>query len=157
MLMKRTRSVSISLLAAALLVGACVSAPARAALGADASSVEADRVHLKGALRVTPGVSYTVHEIQLPAGIRVREYVSPAGQVFAVTWRGTGIPDLHQLLGTYSSQLAAASKQPHYNHRQLSVQTPDVVFGSSSYLRTYSGRAWLPALLPPNFSLGDLN
>ena len=150
--MKPTRSVFLS-----MLVAASVSAPALAALGADAASVEADRVHLKGTLREMPGVTYSVHEIQLPGGIVVHEYISPVGKVFAVTWRGPGIPDLHQLLGLYSAQLAAASSQPHYNHRQLSVQTPDVVVESSGHLRSFFGRAWVPALLPPNFSLGDLN
>jgi len=150
--MKPIRSVFLSMLAAA-----SVSAPALAALGDDAASVETDRVHLKGTLRVTPGVNYSVHQIQLPSGILVHEYTSPAGKVFAVTWRGPGIPDLHQLLGLYSAQLTAAANQPHYNHRQLSIQTPDVVVQSSGHLRSFFGRAWVPALLPANFSLGDLN
>jgi len=149
--MKPTRSVFFS-----MLVAASVSAPALAALGADAASVEADRVHLKGELRVTPGVSYSVHEIQMPPGIVVHEYVSAAGKVFAVTWRGPGMPDLYQLLGPYSSQVAAAAPGPHYNHRHITVETADVVVQSSAHLRTYSGRAWAPALLPPNFSLGDI-
>ena len=144
--MKPIRSVFLSMLAVA-----SVSGPALAALGDDAASVESDRVHFKGTLHVTPGVTYSVHEIQLPSGTLIHEYSSAAGKVFA------GIPDLHQLLGACSTQLAAAANQPHYNHRQLSVQTPDVVVESSGRLRSFFGRAWVPTLLPPNFSLGDLN
>jgi len=150
--MKPTRSVFFS-----MLVAACISAPAIAALGSDAASVEADGVHLKGAVRVTPGVSYSMHEISLPSGTVVHEYLSPAGKVFGVTWQGPRIPDLRQLLGAFSSQLAAAANQPHYNHRHLSVQTPDVVFESSGRMSRFVGRAWVPALVPLDFSLSDLH
>ena len=79
----------------------CVSAPALAGLGGDATSVETDRVSMKAALRVTPFVDYEIHEIQTPAGTVIHEYVSAQGKVFAVSWRGTGLPDLSQLLGGY--------------------------------------------------------
>src|ERR1700758_611729 len=79
---------------------ACVSAPALAGLGGDVGSVESDRLSMKGAVRVTPTVDYSVHEIQTPSGIVIREYVSTAGKVFAVSWRGPGLPDLSQLLGS---------------------------------------------------------
>src|SRR5215475_9542856 len=72
----------------------CVSAPALAALGGDATSVETDRVSMKGALRISPLVAYDIHEIQTPSGTVIREYVSAQGKVFAVTWRGPGLPDL---------------------------------------------------------------
>jgi hypothetical protein len=140
------------------IIAGCVSAPALAALGGDATSVEADRASLKGALRVTPTTQYTVHEIQTPAGIVVHEFVSPQGKVFAVSWRGPGMPDLGQLLGSYSAQLAQAASAggPHYNHHHLNLRTPQVVMQSSAHLRTLAGRAWVPALLPENFSLNDL-
>jgi Protein of unknown function (DUF2844) len=134
----------------------CVSAPALAGLGGDATSVEADRVNMKGALRVTPGVDYSVHEIQTPSGIVIREYVSAAGKVFAVSWQGSGIPDLAQLLGSYSEPLRQAAVHPHYNHHRLNIETTDVVMQSTGHLRTRYGRAWVPAMLPQNFSLKDI-
>jgi Protein of unknown function (DUF2844) len=134
----------------------CVSAPALAALGGDAASVETDRVSMKGALRVTPTVDYSVHEIQTPAGIVIREYVSGAGQVFAVTWQGPGIPDLRQMLGSYYTEFAQARSEPHYNHHHLAVRTAGVVVESSGRTRAFFGRAWAPALLPQNFSLKDI-
>jgi hypothetical protein len=133
-----------------------VSAPALAALGGDASSVESDRATVKGAVRVTPTVDYDVHEIRTPAGMIIHEYVSAQGKVFAVSWRGPGLPHLAQLLGTYSAQLAQATPHPHYNHHHLRVVTPDVVMESDAYLRTLSGRAWVPALLPQNFAARDI-
>jgi Protein of unknown function (DUF2844) len=134
-----------------------LTAPALAALGGDATSVENDRASMKGAQRVvTPGVDYDVHEIQTSGGTVVREYVSLQGKVFAVTWRGPGIPDLRQVLGSYFSEFEQASSEPHYNHHHLAVRTPNVVVESSGHMRAFSGRAWAPALLPQNFSLKDL-
>jgi len=134
----------------------CVSAPALAALGGDAASVESDRVSMKGAMRVTPTVDYSVHEIQTASGIVIREYVSAAGKVFAVSWRGSGIPDLAQLLGSYSEPLRQAAAHPHYNHHHLNIETTDVVMQSTGHLRTRYGRAWVPAMLPQNFSPKDI-
>jgi hypothetical protein len=140
-----------------LLLATCLSAPALAALGGDATSVESDRASLKGALRVTERVDYAVHEIATSAGVRVREYVSPRGQVFAVSWRGPGRPDVGQLLGKYAQQLAPEMRAAHYNHHQLSLRTPEVVLQSSGRTRAFFGRAWAPGLLPENFSLNDIN
>ena len=138
------------------LAAVCVSAPALAALGGDATSVEADRASMKGALRVTTTVDYDIHEIQTPAGGVIHEYVSAQGKVFAVTWRGPGLPDLGQLLGSYSAQLAKAATGPHYNHHHLRIETPEVVMQSDAYLRNRSGRAWVRALLPQSLSLKDI-
>ena len=134
----------------------CVSAPALAVLGGDTSSVEADRASMKGALRVTPGVAYSVHEIQTPTGVVINEYVSAQGKVFAVSWRGPGLPDTSQLLGGYSVELAQAATHPHYNHHRLNIEAQNVVMQSGGHLRTRFGRAWVPALLPQNFSLKDI-
>ena len=133
----------------------CVCAPALAGLGGDASSVEADRVSMKAVLRVTPFVGYDVHEIQTPAGV-IHEYVSTQGKVFAVAWRGSGLPNLAQLLGGYSAQLAQAQPSTHYNHHHLRLATPEVVLESDAYLRSRSGRAWVPALFPQSLSPKDI-
>ena len=134
----------------------CISAPALAALGGDAASVESDRVSMKGALRLTPTVDYNLHEIQTSSGMVIREYVSADGKVFAVSWRGPGIPDLRQVLGSYYGEFAAANSGPHYNHHHLTVQTPGVVVESGGHSRAFFGRAWAPALLPQNFSVHDI-
>jgi Protein of unknown function (DUF2844) len=138
------------------LAAVCLSPPALAALGGDAGSVEADRASMKGALRVTAGVAYSVHEIQTSGGTMIREYVSAQGKVFAVSWRGPGLPDLPQLLGGYSTTLAQAATRPHYNHHRLNLAAPDVIMESGGHLRTRFGRAWVPSLLPQNFSPKDI-
>ncbi|MDP3617683.1 MAG: DUF2844 domain-containing protein, partial [Rhodoferax sp.] len=40
---------------------------------------------------------YLLHETLLQNGTNVREYATPAGVVFAVTWRGPVLPDLSAL------------------------------------------------------------
>jgi hypothetical protein len=138
------------------LAALCISAQALAALGGDAASVETDRASMKGVARVTSGVEYSVHEIQTPAGTVIHEYVSAQGKVFAVSWRGPGLPDFAQLLGGYSQQLQQAATHPHYNHHRLNIAAPEVLMQSGGHLRSRYGRAWVPALLPQNFSLKDL-
>ena len=136
---------------------ACTSAPALAALGGDATTVEADRASLKGALRVRTASAYSVHEIQA-SGLLVREFVSASGKVFALSWQGPGVPDLQQMLGSYYTGFAlAATGAPHYDHHHLNIQTPEVVVQSRGHTRSFNGRAWAPALLPQGFSLSDLN
>jgi Protein of unknown function (DUF2844) len=132
-------------------------ASALAGLGGDASSVEADRASLKGTVRVTSSSSFAVHEITTSDGLKVQEFLNSGGKVFAVSWRGAGIPDLKQMLGSYYGEFAQAASAPHYNHHHLNVETANVVVQSSGHTRSFFGRAWVPALLPQNFSVSQIN
>ena len=99
---------------------------------------------------MTPAATvYIVHEIRAASGYTVREYVSPGGSVFAVSWRGPGGIDLQSLLGTYFEEFrqnAAARSSPA--QRPLLVSSPSLVFEQSGHMRAIRGRAYLPALLP---------
>jgi hypothetical protein len=148
----------IRIVVCAAIAAGGISAPALAALGGDASSVERDRASLRGTVRMTASTEYTVHEIGTASGLVVHEYVSADGKVFAVSWRGPGIPDLQQVLGSYYAQFAQAraAMAPQYDHHHLVVRTPELVVQSRGRTRDFFGRAWAPALLPPDFSLNDL-
>ncbi len=151
--MKLSRPVVCSIVVAVM-----VAAPAFAALGGDSASVQADLLKMKGALRITSTAAYTVHEITTSYGTVVREYLSPADKVFAVSWRGPVIPDLRQMLGGYYGQFEQAASAPHVGgHRHLAVEQPGLVVQSSGRMRAFSGRAWAPELLPQNFSVSDIN
>jgi hypothetical protein len=129
--------------------------PALAALGGDLASVHEDQARMKGTLKTTQATAYTIHEIQASAGTVVKEYVSPAGKVFAITWRGQFIPDMHQLLGTYFDQYAQAAKaqrESHLGHRPLNIQQPGLVFQNGGHMRSYLGRAYVPAMVPQGVS-----
>lgn len=133
---------------------ALLCAPAWAALGGSATSVETDRQHMKGQLRMSAAPEgYTVQEITTPAGTVVREYVSATGQVFAVSWRGPVMPNLRQMLGAYFARYAAAAAAPHPGHRHLNIEQPDLVIHSAGHMRNFFGSAYLPGMLPANLAV----
>ncbi len=145
--------------AAAVPVGLALSSSALAALGGDTASVEADRIAFTAQLHRTALLQYDVHQIDSGA-VTVREYVTRAGQVFAVSWDGPVPPDLRQLLGEYFPRFSQAAGAAHQTipgmHRQFSAVQPDLVIQSSGRLRAFHGIAYLPQLLPAGVSLSQL-
>ncbi|MGO8796607.1 MAG: DUF2844 domain-containing protein [Candidatus Sulfotelmatobacter sp.] len=130
--------------------------PARAALGGDVASIQADQVHMQGTRQTTVAQSYTVHEIQAASGITVREYVSPAGQVFAVVWQGPFLPDLRQLLGKYFDEYVEGQRVQNVSRigrRPLQIEQPGLVVQSGGHPRSFEGRAYIPELLPAGVGL----
>jgi uncharacterized protein DUF2844 len=132
------------------------SLPALAALGADVESIATDQLKLKGMAHVTSAQAYAVHEIQTPSGTLVREYVSPAGKVFAVSWRGPRMPDLKQTLGAYFQQYTSAPRAGPADRKHFAINLPDLVMQSSAHGRMYAGRAYVPGLVPQNVSVTDI-
>jgi hypothetical protein len=125
--------------------------PALAALGRDATSVQDDQAHMKASLRIARReTAFTVHEIKVPSGTVVREFVSPAGKVFGVAWQGPWLPDLRQLLGDYFEPVLQAPRIRH-GRGPLVLNQGGVVFHSTGHMRSFSGRAYLPEILPQGF------
>jgi uncharacterized protein DUF2844 len=132
--------------------------PAFATLGEDVSSVASDQARMKASVRVVPRQFYSVHEMQTPSGTTVRQFVSPAGTVFAISWQGFS-PDLHQLLGRYFDEyMTAAASTPSGRHgRGLHIETGDLVFDSGGYMRFVTGRAYLRSKTPEAVSSNDIH
>jgi hypothetical protein len=135
-----------------VLIGVISPTAALASLGGDTSSIGADRIQMQGALRQITGVNaFTVHEMQSASGIIVREYVSSAGTVFGVTWQGAAFPNLRQLLGPYFIRFQQeADRQVRTRKRRgpLNVDLGDVIVQSSGHPRSFTGRAYVPGLVP---------
>jgi hypothetical protein len=156
-----TFSIALAL-AAALLAGTALM-PAMAGLGGSVSSIQNDQLSMKGQLRTRSEPGYSVQEITAATGTVVREFVSPAGVVFAVSWKGPTMPNLQQAFGTYFAQFEASvkaqrsgpAKRPGHNH--LEVRTPSLVVHAGGHMREYFGMAYVPALMPPNLSTSDLH
>ncbi len=150
-----TKRLSWLILSFAMLLG---SAPAAwAVLGQPVASVENDRQRMQGELRQIPDRGFTVQQITTPARIVVKEYVSPSGVVFGVSWRGPSPPDLSQLLGNYFPQFRqAASVRPRVRTRHLSVHTDQLVVETGGHMRDLRGRAYVPALVPPGVSQASI-
>jgi hypothetical protein len=134
-------------------------ASASATLGSDASSVDADRVRMQGALlRIVTIDAYTLHEVQSSSGTTVREYVS-SGKVFAVAWQGPWLPNLRQILGTYFNAYQRTVQGTPGNRKargSLVINLPDFVVQMSGHPRAFSGRAYLPRLMPQRIQLENI-
>jgi hypothetical protein len=129
---------------------------ASATLGESSTSVETDRASMKASLRALPAANFTVHEIQAPSGTTVREYVSQDGIVFAIAWQGPVMPDLRQALGRYFDRYTAAASARRLGRRQVAISESDLVVQSGGHMRSFSGRAYLPQLLPQGVTLDEL-
>lgn len=133
--------------------------PLLASLGGDASSVQADQAKMQSTLRTTSSNSYTLHEMETPAGVTVKEYVSPTGKVFAVTWQGAFHPDLRQLLGAYFDQYVQAVEAQRAERRgrgPLVIQQAGLVVQISGHMRAMRGKAYVPQMLPAGVRAEDL-
>ncbi|HEY6452837.1 MAG TPA: DUF2844 domain-containing protein [Steroidobacteraceae bacterium] len=132
--------------------------PAFASLGGDAGSISADSAQLGGQHAGVSMLHYERHDLTMGTGSVVHEYLSPAGKVFAVTWRGPLPPNLRQLFGNYfeSFRTAAATQSRPGGHRQLTIAQPDLVVQASGHLRAFLGKAYVPSLVPPDVSVADL-
>jgi hypothetical protein len=133
--------------------------PARASLGGDAASIDADQVHMQGSRTTRLAESYTVHEIQAATGTVVREYVSSGGTVFAVAWQGPWLPDLRQLLGSYFEQYRAAVQArsgTRMARKPVTIDQPGLVVQIGGHIRAFAGRAYVPGMLPSGVRAEDI-
>lgn len=119
---------------------------ALATLGGDAASVASNQQHLGATRRVRALPAGECHDLSVPSGPAVHEYLSPAGSVYAVSWKGHGMPDLQELFGAYFSQLATGHRRG--GHHRMTLTGSDLVVETTSHGRVFTGRAWVPSLVP---------
>jgi hypothetical protein len=133
--------------------------PASASLGGDVTTVQSDQAKMQGSLRTTSTNSYAIHEIQTSTGVAVKEYVSPGGKVFAITWRGPFHPDLRQLMGAYFDQFTQAEqaqRAERRGHGPVLIQQAGLVVQISGHMRSFVGRAYVPQMLPAGVHAEDI-
>lgn len=152
---------------AAFLVGYVLTAgpiPARAGLGGDASSIEADASAMAGkmsppasqlsasqpASTQAPSAAFSTQSFVTGNGVTVREFSAPSGPVFGVAWQGHRPPDLSVLLGSYYPEYQAAAsahKGPKGLHHDV-IAGPNSVVYLTGHMGNLSGRAYAPGLVP---------
>lgn len=123
------------------------------------SSVKADYDQMQArSLKSTATAAYALHEMQTPNGTTVREYVSPAGTVFAVAWKGPWPPDLEQLLGSHFSEYQTAVQDPNRRPGRgpMTIRAQNLVVELSGHMRDFSGRAYLVDLVPAGVSVESI-
>lgn len=128
------------------------SAPAWAVLGEQEASIKSDQKHLRGQVRAIVREGYSIQQISAADRTIVKEYVSPEGMVFGISWQGPTMPDLQQLLGSYFTQFQQASQSRLRRRGPLVLRTDQLVVESGGHLRAFHGRAYVPNLLPKNLS-----
>jgi hypothetical protein len=128
--------------------------PVWAVLGGQESSVSLDLQVLHGTDREEAHQGYKFHQITVPDGTVVKEFVSPAGLVFGISWQAPHMPNLQQLLGSNMAELqAAVAARTHRNSGgPLIVRTDRLVFVSGGHMRAFHGYAYVPGLVPSNVS-----
>ncbi|WP_413581261.1 DUF2844 domain-containing protein [Bdellovibrio sp. HCB288] len=144
-----------------LLLGAMylfTSTPVSAALGDQlvvGSSSSAKSAQSKKA--TSTGTTYTVSESE-EGDLKIRQFVNSSGVVFAIAWKGTSLPPLEELLGTYLPEYKqkVAARGRIYGRKTLKIKTDNIVVEGSSRQTDQRGRAYIPASLPQGFDLKDI-
>ena len=153
---RSVRNVKKCVLAGGLLSCAFIPCIATAALGEPEASVQADLAELHGSITVAEHTNYRVHEIQLPSGTVVREFVGSGGTVFAIAWRGPTVPNLRQTLGRYFDSYTAAARANGTSRHHLQINQSDLVVHAGGHMRAFSGVAYLPPAVPSGVNIGEL-
>lgn len=138
-----------------LLLLSCAAGPAAAELGGDVASISPGRAPFAAA-QVRPTGRFTVYESELPGGTRVREYLSPAGKVFAVAWQGPHMPDLQRLFGAYFASYRQLAASKRAGRGPLVVDSPELVVQSAGRMRAFFGRAYVRPLMPPGVAVDEI-
>jgi Protein of unknown function (DUF2844) len=153
----RTNVIRFPSLPCAALVLALGPGIASATLGEAESTVQSDVAQLHASIKSSVArTSYRVHEIQLPTGTMLREFVDAGGKVFAVAWSGPSKPDLRQALGKYFDPMVSAPKSKFQDRKHLQIQQGDLVVEGRGHMRAMTGRAYLVSAVPVGVNLGDL-
>lgn len=126
--------------------------PSWAVLGGDVASVQADQLRMRATRQTTNAVQGgTVHEIRMPDGSSIREFVNAQGIVYAVAWSTRLKPDFTQMLGRHAADfdagVSAQSQKPGLQ-RSAAVDRGDLVVHSAGRPGAFVGRAWLKSQLP---------
>jgi hypothetical protein len=154
----QSNDVKRAALGVAVLIAALLPHVASATLGEPEITVQTDVAQAHASIKSSEDrTGYRVHEIQLPSGTVMREFVAPNGNVFAVAWQGPTRPDLRQALGQYFGAFASAPRSKLSDRRHVQIQQGDLVLQSGGHMRALSGRAYLQSAIPSGVNLGDLH
>ena len=142
---------------AAVLSAALIPQIACATLGQPEITVQTDVALAHAAIKsMQDRTGYRVHEIQLPSGTVMREFVAANGNVFAVAWRGPTRPDLRQALGQYFDAYVSAPRSKLTDRRHVQIQQGDLVVQGGGHMRALTGRAYLLSAIPSGVNIGEL-
>ncbi|MBN2576138.1 MAG: DUF2844 domain-containing protein [Deltaproteobacteria bacterium] len=129
---------------------------ASAALGDDASAIAAEQARLGATLRMVRRAKYQVHELALPTGTKVRQFVGEAGKVFAVSWSGGWRPNLRDVLGKHYDRFIVGTRGRRVARGVARIELPGMVVVMGGPQRACFGRVTLTDMLPAGVAPEDL-
>ena len=135
----------------------CLDRSAHATIGEKAPSVDKDAAAL-GSVKTRSFAKRFVVDTLTSKTHTVREYLSPGGIVFAVTWKGMVHPDLSILFGERYERFKAAAENtsPQLGTAGRVVKTQDLVVELSGHMRDVEGRAYAPDLIPSKVTVEEI-
>lgn len=134
-----------------------LSLPASAELGGRATASTVLRSGAKAVRLASPSSAYSIQQSENDEGVAVREYVSPSGEIFGVTWTGQRMPDLQALFGNANFRIYQDEMQARRPGRApVRIERSDLVVQSSGHIRAFRGRAYLPQKIPAGVTIGDI-
>jgi len=136
-----------------------LSISAIAELGGTVSTVETDQHRMSATRRVSQAQAYSVHEMRTANNSVIREYVSPQGKVFAVSYQGQFLGEANSLLAGYAQQIGAALKTTRNGQHRggpVHVTLPGVIYHATGHMRSYVVYAYLTDSVPQGVNLGEL-
>jgi len=128
--------------------------PAMAELGGMANK-EATQIQESSPIVATE-LTLKTFQLNMPSGTQIREYVNTENVVVAVTWQGPTLPNLKSLLGAHFQTFSNRPVDHSGNRRSAEFHSDDLVVQSHGQMRNFSGRAYLPKLLPTGFSVDQI-
>jgi len=140
-----------------LLVGAT---DAHAVLGGSIDSLALDQLslHSTGKIQKRSLPLYSIHEVESDS-VKLKEYVSQDGTIFAITWSGNRHPDLEPLLGSYEAEYHAtnALTPKLAGERRRVLHSSKLVVHTFGHMRHLQGRIYDPRLVPIGVSPNEIH
>ena len=111
---------------------------------------------MQATAKVVQKERHSIHELQVPAGGNVRQFVNESGRVFAVSWSDGWRPNLRELMGAHYDRYLAAAKANRRGRGPVHLVLPGLVVVMGGHQRAFFGHAYLTDLMPPGFRPEDI-
>jgi hypothetical protein len=141
---------------ATLFLVVAASSRVEAALGEDVSSIGSMQLRLGASLQVHARSRFAIHELALPTGTTLREFVGESGKVFAVSWSGGFRPNLRDIMGAHYDRFIAAARGRRARRSIVRYELPGMVVVMGGNMRAAFGQVTLTDLVPAGLTPEDL-
>jgi hypothetical protein len=154
--LRRVRVFCPWLFAVTLLLVGQYAPEAGAALGDDASAIVAEQARLGASLQMFQRTKYAIHELGMPTGTRLRQFVGESGKVFAVSWSGGWRPNLRDIMGAHYDRFIAGTRGRRATRGIVRIELPGMVVVMGGRQRAFFGQVTLTDMLPAGLAPEDL-